>query len=75
MDNFIPVVKAPRSNVVAAAIILGAVVIGVLGSIVIRNPAPAIVMILIGLAAMQSPRIAQQWERGVVLRLDRKSVV
>jgi regulator of protease activity HflC (stomatin/prohibitin superfamily) len=35
------------------------------------HPGPVIVMALIGLIAMQAPRIAQQWERAVVLRLGR----
>jgi regulator of protease activity HflC (stomatin/prohibitin superfamily) len=32
---------------------------------------PFIALVLVGLVAMQSPRIAQQWERAVVLRLGR----
>ena len=71
MDNFIPVVKASRSNVVAVAVFLLTAAVGVAGSIATANPVPAIVMVLIGLVAMQAPRIAQQWERGVVLRLGK----
>jgi regulator of protease activity HflC (stomatin/prohibitin superfamily) len=35
------------------------------------TPLPAIAGMLTGLAAMQSPKVAQQWERGVGLRLGR----
>src|SRR4029078_11035466 len=36
-----------------------------------EHPPPPIVMIVVGLIAMQSPRVAQQWERAIVLRLGR----
>jgi regulator of protease activity HflC (stomatin/prohibitin superfamily) len=72
MDNFIQAGKPlARANVVAVAIVLGAVAAGVAGSMATSSPVPAIVMIPIGLVAMQSPRIAQQWERGIILRLGR----
>jgi regulator of protease activity HflC (stomatin/prohibitin superfamily) len=61
----------PRVNVVAIAILLGAIVLGLVGWNATGNPVPLIVMALIGLAAMPSPRIAQQWERAVVLRFGR----
>jgi regulator of protease activity HflC (stomatin/prohibitin superfamily) len=35
------------------------------------NPAALAVMLLVGVVLMQAPRIAQQWERAVVLRLGR----
>lgn len=35
------------------------------------NPVPAIVGIGLGLIAMQAPKIAQQWERAIILRLGR----
>src|SRR5215213_1429892 len=60
-----------RLNIVAIAILIGSIAIGVLGAAVTRSPIPAIVMALVGVIAMQSPRIAKQWERGVVLRLGR----
>jgi regulator of protease activity HflC (stomatin/prohibitin superfamily) len=60
-----------RVNVVAVAVLLVSVLIGILGSIPYGNPIPLIVMILAGLVLMQAPRIAQQWERAVVLRLGR----
>jgi regulator of protease activity HflC (stomatin/prohibitin superfamily) len=36
-----------------------------------NNPIPVIVMAVIGAIAAQAPRVAQQWERAVVLRLGR----
>ncbi len=62
---------SPRINVVAVAILLASVALGALGTALIRNPIPIVVMVLIGLVLMQSPRVAQQWERAVVLRLGR----
>jgi len=61
----------PRVNIIAILVLLGSFVIGLLGTIAIRNPVPIVVMIGVGLIAMQSPRIAQQWERGVILRLGK----
>lgn len=61
----------PRVNVVAIAILLGAIVLGLVGWNATGNPVPLAVMALVGLAAMPSPRIAQQWERAVVLRFGR----
>jgi regulator of protease activity HflC (stomatin/prohibitin superfamily) len=56
---------------VAVALFLVTLAIGVAWSIATRNPVPIIVMLLLGLILMQSPKIAQQWERAVVLRLGR----
>jgi regulator of protease activity HflC (stomatin/prohibitin superfamily) len=57
--------------VVAVAILLASVALGTLGTAVTGNPIPVIVMALVGVVLMQSPRVAQQWERAVVLRLGR----
>ena len=61
----------PGMNVVAVAILLGAVGAGGVVSLVMRNPVPVIVTGLIGLLLAPSPKIAQQWERAVVLRFGR----
>jgi regulator of protease activity HflC (stomatin/prohibitin superfamily) len=60
-----------RVNVVALAVLIGAVTLGAVGSLLVRNPIPLAAMVLVGLVLMQSPRIAQQWERAIVLRLGR----
>jgi regulator of protease activity HflC (stomatin/prohibitin superfamily) len=61
----------PRVNVVAAAVLLAPVVIGIGGTVATANPLPAIVGVVVGLVLMQAPKVAKQWERGVVLRLGR----
>jgi regulator of protease activity HflC (stomatin/prohibitin superfamily) len=58
-------------NVVAAAILLVAGAIGIVASMASGSPLPFIALIVIGIVLMQAPRIAQQWERGVILRLGR----
>ena len=63
--------RTPAPNVVAIGIVLAFVLLGVLGSAMLGNPAPLVVALVLGLVAAQSPRIAQQWERGIVLRLGR----
>ena len=67
--------SGPRVNVVAVVLFMTFLAIGVVWSIGTQNPVPAIVMILIGFIVMQSPRIAQQWERAIVLRLGRFRVM
>jgi len=61
----------PNVNVVSILVLLGPIVVGLLATIAARNPLPVIVSVVVGLIAMQSPRIAKQWERGIVLRLGR----
>jgi regulator of protease activity HflC (stomatin/prohibitin superfamily) len=66
-----PGVGVPRVNFVAIAILLAAAGLGayewqVTGSLVV----PA-ALLAAGLVLMQAPRVAQQWERAVVLRLGR----
>jgi hypothetical protein len=58
-------------NVVAAFVLLGSLVAGALASLALSNPVPLIVMAVVGVIAMQSPKIAQQWERAIVLRLGK----
>src|SRR5437762_7763909 len=74
MDAFIPSIgkgTAPRTNIISVVVMLAALAIGIPWTIAIQNVVPAIVMALFGVVAMQSPRIAQQWERAIVLRLGR----
>src|SRR5262245_25796796 len=58
-------------NVVAIAILLGSIAIGLTGTVASGNVVPLVVMVLVGLTLMQAPRVALQWERAVVLRLGR----
>ncbi len=64
-------VTFPRVNVVSVAILLASLVTGLLGSSAFDTPVPFITMAIAGVVLMQGPRIAQQWERAVVLRLGR----
>jgi regulator of protease activity HflC (stomatin/prohibitin superfamily) len=64
-------VPVPQPNVVAIAIVLGAVGLGLAGLRATGSPVPLVAMGLLGLLLAPSPRIAQQWERAVVLRFGR----
>jgi regulator of protease activity HflC (stomatin/prohibitin superfamily) len=64
-------ITVPRVNVVAVAILLGSVGLGLAGLVAGLGFVPLIVLTVFGLALMQSPQVAQQWERAVVLRLGR----
>jgi regulator of protease activity HflC (stomatin/prohibitin superfamily) len=61
----------PRTNIVAILILLASLAVGGLLTALVRNPIPMIVMAILGAVLMQAPRVAQQWERAVVLRLGR----
>ena len=60
-----------RTNVVALLILFGSIAAGLWATVITNNPVPIVVMVLIGAILMQSPKIAQQWERAIVLRLGR----
>lgn len=61
----------PDINVVAIALLLGAAGLGALAARAAGTYGPLIAGILVGLVVMPAPRIAQQWERAVVLRFGR----
>ncbi len=63
--------SGPRINVVSAMVLVVPLLLGLLASIGLSNPAGVIVGTLLGLLASLSPRVAKQWERAVVLRLGR----
>lgn len=69
--NNLPSPSAPRLNFVAAVAFLAPVLFGALSTLLTWNPAGAIVGVLLGLLLAQSPKIARQWERAVVLRLGK----
>ena len=64
-------VRGHRVNVVAVAILIAALVLGLVGWNATGNPIPLVVMMLVGVVLVPAPRIAQQWERAVVLRFGR----
>ena len=61
----------PRANVVSMFVLLAWLAIGLVGVLITRNPLPLVICGLLGIIGMQSPKVAQQWERAVVLRLGR----
>lgn len=61
----------PRVNVIAISILLLCLLIGLAPTIYMDNPIGILAGALIGLIAAQSPKIAKQWERGIVLRLGK----
>jgi regulator of protease activity HflC (stomatin/prohibitin superfamily) len=64
-------ISGPRTNVVAIVVLLVAIALGALASVLVRNPLPLGLLLIVGAVLMPSPKIAQQWERAVVLRLGR----
>jgi len=68
--NNLPV-NTPRLNFVATLAFLVPTAVGALATLLTLNPGGAIVGVLLGLLLAQSPKIARQWERAVVLRLGK----
>jgi hypothetical protein len=58
-------------NVVAVAILLGAAALGGGVAALMWNVVPLIAGVVVGLLLMPAPKIAQQWERAIVLRFGR----
>jgi hypothetical protein len=67
----LPAPSATRANVVSAAMLFIPAALGVAASVLMGNPVAAIAGILLGLLLAQSPRVAKQWEKAVVLRLGK----
>lgn len=60
-----------RANVVSVAILLLSLLIGILMTASTQKPLWLVAWILFGVFMSQSPKIAKQWERAVVLRLGK----
>ena len=60
-----------RINVVAIGILLGGMGLGLAAWNATGTLLPSIVLVVAGILLMPAPRIAQQWERAVVLRFGR----
>ncbi len=67
----LPSPQGPRANVVSIISLLVPLAIGAAVTVVTGVPIGVIVGVLLGILLMQSPKIARQWERAVVLRLGR----
>ena len=61
----------PRINVIALAVLAGCLAIAWAAWQATSSLVIPVAMALVGLALMQAPKVAQQWERAVVLRLGR----
>src|SRR5262245_34347811 len=61
--------EPPHVNVVAVSLLLVFFLLGLAIGILTGSPWVAIAATLVGLVAALSPKVAQQWERAVVLRL------
>lgn len=61
----------PRLNIVAVLLWLACVVPAAINSFYLNNPWPIVVGLPIGFILAAAPKVAQQWERAVVLRLGR----
>ena len=61
----------PRTNVVATTILILAIAAGALAFVSTGNVGALATSIVLGFVLAQSPKVAQQWERAVVLRMGR----
>ena len=71
MADFAVPGNTPRLNVISLGVFLLSIALAVWAGVRTQGAAAPIIIMLVGVVAMQSPKIAQQWERGVVLRLGR----
>ncbi|HEV8215050.1 MAG TPA: SPFH domain-containing protein, partial [Gemmatimonadaceae bacterium] len=60
-----------RVNVVSIIILLASIASGVASSAAQKSPHGIITGVVLGIILMQSPKVARQWERAVVLRLGK----
>jgi len=58
-------------NIVSIVLFLACAAVGVLVAFAMRSPLPILPAVIIAGIAAQSPRIAQQWERAIILRLGK----
>jgi regulator of protease activity HflC (stomatin/prohibitin superfamily) len=71
MRSNLPAVDTPRVNIVSAVAFLTPILLGGLAFWATAMVAPLVISIFLGLLLAQSPKIARQWERAVILRLGR----
>src|SRR3954464_13586843 len=60
-----------QPNIVAFVFLLAPLLAGLLATISAGNAVPLIAGAIVGVIDMQSPKIARQWERAIVLRLGK----
>lgn len=66
-----PELRLPRINFIALTILVGSVALALVARQSIEDQRVAFAILAAGLVLMQAPKVAQQWERAVVLRLGR----
>jgi len=66
-----PKQRAVRANFVSLMLLLIPAAAGLGGTARSESPWPFLVGLLVGMTLMQSPKVAKQWERAVVLRLGK----
>src|SRR5687768_14945969 len=71
MADFAVPGNTPRLNVISLGVFLLSIALAVFAGVRTQGAAAPIIIMLVGVVVMQSPKIAQQWERGVVLRLGK----
>ena len=67
----LPSIDTMRVNVVSVVAFLTPLLLGALAAWATFNLVPLVFAVLLGLLMSQSPKVARQWERAVVLRLGR----
>jgi len=63
--------RGNRVNAVAIALLIGLSAVGIGATLATRQAIWAVLGVVLGAIVAQAPRVASQWERGVVLRLGR----
>jgi regulator of protease activity HflC (stomatin/prohibitin superfamily) len=64
-------IMTPQLNVLGVGILILSIAAGFVGMLLTNNPVWVIGFSIVGVILMQAPRVANQWERAVVLRLGR----
>lgn len=67
----VPKPELPHFNIVAALFLIVFVGLGTAGTIATENPVWIVIGVFLGIVTSQSAKVAQQWERAVVLRLGK----
>lgn len=71
IKSALPRQNPPRLNIVAAFLFLFPIVLGVVPALLLNNPFVLAGGLLVGALLAQSPKVAKQWEKAIVLRLGR----
>jgi regulator of protease activity HflC (stomatin/prohibitin superfamily) len=66
-----PAARPPRANVLGTLALAAPTVAGIAAAAALQSPLAAVAGAVVGVVAMFSPKIANQWERAVVLKWGR----